>query len=203
MPANIGYIKVNAFSGTAEQAAALAVSLQGQIKAQDSEDLIGWIVDLRNNGGGNMWPMITGIGPILGEGIAGYFASPDGAKTPWTYSAGASMAGGNTIISVAQPYVLINSAPKVAVLLDNGVASSGEVVAISFIGRPNTKSFGSATCGLSTANAAYPLSNGYTLILTTAKLADRNGTVYGVPVQPDQVSTNATIVQDAVAWLNN
>jgi C-terminal processing protease CtpA/Prc len=35
----------------------------------DQGNLAGWIVDLRNNGGGNMWPMLTGIGSILGEGV--------------------------------------------------------------------------------------------------------------------------------------
>src|SRR5690348_5042975 len=27
----------------------------------------GWVVDLRGNVGGNMWPMLAGIGPLLGE----------------------------------------------------------------------------------------------------------------------------------------
>lgn len=201
VPANVGYIKINAFSGTPEQSAALALNLQSQIKEQDSENLLGWIVDLRNNGGGNMWPMIAGIGPILGEGIAGYFAYGDDTKYPWSYNAGAAMSGGNTIVRVAQPYVLMKPWPKVAVLLNNGVASSGEAVAISFIGRLNTKRFGSPTCGLSTSNVGYPLSNGYTLILTTANLADRNGTMYGGLVQPDQTSSEATVIQDAIEWI--
>ncbi len=38
----------------------------------------GWIVDLRGNTGGNMWPMFTGIGPILGEGNVGSFVAADG-----------------------------------------------------------------------------------------------------------------------------
>src|ERR1700727_3834452 len=33
----------------------------------------GWIVDLRGNTGGNMWPMLAGIGPILGDGVVGAF----------------------------------------------------------------------------------------------------------------------------------
>ena len=38
----------------------------------DRPGLIGWIVDLRTDGGGNMWPMMAGLGPILGEGIMGW-----------------------------------------------------------------------------------------------------------------------------------
>lgn len=35
----------------------------------------GWIVDLRGNRGGNMYPMLAAIGFILGDGSAGYFVS--------------------------------------------------------------------------------------------------------------------------------
>ena len=54
----------------------LPQQIQDQIKIMDHPYNIGWIVDLRGNGGGNMWPMLAGIGPILGEGIAGYFIDP-------------------------------------------------------------------------------------------------------------------------------
>ena len=93
--------------------------------------------------------------------------------------------------------------PRVAVLLDNGVASSGEVIAISFIGRANTKSFGSATCGSTTSNEPYTLSDNSTLYLTTAYLADRNKKIFGIPVQPDVTSTNEAIVQDALEWIGH
>ena len=35
---------------------------------------------LRGNGGGNMWPMIAGVGPLLGEGPLGYFIGPIGIE---------------------------------------------------------------------------------------------------------------------------
>lgn len=38
----------------------------------------GWIVDLRGNGGGNMWPMLAGIGPLLGTEEPGSFIGRDG-----------------------------------------------------------------------------------------------------------------------------
>jgi len=39
----------------------------------------GWIIDLRGNGGGNMWPMLAGIGFVLGDGPAGSFVLLDGS----------------------------------------------------------------------------------------------------------------------------
>ncbi len=203
LPDNIGYIKINSFSGSEVQGTAFANSIRDEIKSQDNASLKGWIVDLRSNGGGNMWPMIAGAGPILGEGIAGYFINADGVETTWSYSDGSSMAGGNIIAQVSEPYELIVPNPKVAVLLDNGIASSGEVMAISFIGRKNTKSFGAPTCGLSTANTVYTLNNSGRLVLTTAHLADRSKKTYGVPVTPDQISNNQNIIQHAVEWIEN
>ena len=35
--------------------------LCNEIKKQDSEQLTGWIIDLRFNGGGNMWPMLLAL----------------------------------------------------------------------------------------------------------------------------------------------
>jgi len=72
LPPDVGYVRVNAFGGAdAAAVRAFADSVQDQIRAADGPALAGWIVDLRGNGGGNMWPMIAGVGPVLGEGIAG------------------------------------------------------------------------------------------------------------------------------------
>ena len=124
-------------------------------------------------------------------------------ETGWGYEDGAALSVGMVVASVADPYELIVPNPKVAVLLDNGIASSGEVMAISFIGRANTRSFGSPTCGLSTSNSMFTLDGGHTLFLTTGYLADRNKNKYGIPVVPDQSSTNGSVVQDAIDWIQN
>jgi carboxyl-terminal processing protease len=202
LPEEIGYVRVPAFSGTADEATALATGLQRTIMSVDKADLIGWMVDVRGNGGGNMWPMIAGVGPVLGEGVAGYFIDPVGVETAWEYRAGAAWEGGVANQRVAAPYRLRRERPRVAVLTDNGIASSGEAVVISFKGRPDTRSFGDRTCGLSTANAPYAMSDGATLNITEAVMADRTRTRYGYSVQPDEsVLATDQMVERAVAWL--
>ena len=64
-------------------AAAFADAIQAAIRQADRAELAGWIVDLRGNTGGNMWPMLAGFGPVLGEGTAGFFIDPDGVGVPW------------------------------------------------------------------------------------------------------------------------
>ncbi|MGQ0639689.1 MAG: S41 family peptidase [Gemmatimonadaceae bacterium] len=149
IPATIGYVRIRSFSGTAEQALAFASGIQSVIKAADHDSIAGWIVDLRGNGGGNMWPMVAGVGPVLGEDIVGYFIDPVGQEIAWEYRNGASVSGGVPAQRVDAPYILRRARPKVAVLSDNRIASSGEATLIAFKKRPNTRSFGVATCGLS------------------------------------------------------
>jgi C-terminal processing protease CtpA/Prc len=201
VPDFIGYVKVSRFVGT-EGSEEFAAEIQNQIKSQDNENTLGWIVDLRGNTGGNMWPMLAGIGPLLGNQTVGYFINDDGEEISYGYSNGASVFGGSPLVEVNDHHVSQNQNSRVAVLLDNAVASSGEAIAIAFVGRENTRSFGSATCGLSTANAGFPLSDGASLNLTISYMADRHKNKYGIPIEPDvQVVGDTEILQAAIGFL--
>src|SRR5262245_15286452 len=203
VPGDIGYVRVGSFSGTdATAVRSFADSVQAQIRASDRPGLAGWIVDLRGNAGGNMWPMIAGVGAVLGDGTAGYFVPPIGTWSAWGYSSGAASVNGFVQAAVSSVYVLDRTFPRVAVLTDNLVASSGEAIAIAFRARPAARSFGMATCGLSTANGSYRLSDGGMLYLTTALMADRTGTSYGDAVVADEIlAGDAEVVARAIAWI--
>ncbi len=192
----IGYIKISSFGGSGLEANSFASTIQNTIQKTDNSDIKGWIVDLRGNSGGNMWPMLAGIGPILGEGTAGYFIDPDGDEFVWGYNNG-------SVIGVrVTPYSLLKPNPKVAVLTDQATASSGEAIAIAFRSRNNTRSFGLSTCGLSTANQGFSLADGSMLLLTVSNMADRTKKVYGKKVVPDVVENNQQIyLQQAIDWL--
>jgi hypothetical protein len=204
LPTTIGYVRVTAFSGGGAEATAFADQVQNSIIAADRDGLIGWIVDLRGNLGGNTWPMIAGVGPVLGEGVLGYFIDPVGSESVWEYRAGGSWLDGAVVQRVTTPYRLRQERPRVAVLTDNHVASSGEATAIAFRKRPDTRSFGTPTCGLSTANRGFPLSDGATLNLTVSVMADRARTKYGDTIAPDEIVTDPDqAVQRAVSWLSS
>ena len=201
VPADIGYLRIGAFSGNAAAEVALATDLHSRIAAQDRDGLAGWIVDLRGNGGGDMWPMLAGAGPILGEGTAGYFIAP-AYTTAWGYNGTASVDGTFLAVQLEKPYRLIAQNPRVAVLTNEAVASSGEAIVVAFRGRPNARSFGARTCGVPTANRAFVLSDGSSLFLTTAVDADRNRVTYDSAIPPDETSTDpdATVAR-AIAWI--
>lgn len=158
----------------------------------------GWIVDLRGNTGGNMWPMLTGIGPILGDGAVGSFVAADGNIT-WFYQDGKTgtrdPAGLETVSLTLEEKPAVTSATgPVAVLTDNSTASSAEAITIAFHGRPNTRFFGDHTAGKSTAVQPFKLDDGAELYLTTAVDADRSGKPYPDGFTPDQVFPSTTVL---------
>jgi hypothetical protein len=67
LPESIGYVPVYGCPCQGAAADEYAESLQRSIRMVDCPGLAGWIVDLREDGGGNMWPMIAGLGPVLGR----------------------------------------------------------------------------------------------------------------------------------------
>lgn len=202
VPATIGYISVGAFSGSTEEAAAFTERIQQAIKAADQPGVTGWLIDLRRNSGGNMWPMVAGLSPLLGEGAHGSFVDPTGAKVVWEIRGDGVYYDGRLITQNKAWYRLQSEASRVAVLTDNLTASSGEAVAIAFKGRAGTRFFGTPTCGLSTANRPFPLSDGGRLYLTVAVMADRTGTTYGGPVVPDEaIEDPDKVVERALEWL--
>ena len=204
VPESIGYVRVSNFGGSnSSDGVEFAQNIQDEIMAQDDANIEGWIVDLRANTGGNMWPMLTGVGPILGNGTSGYFVDADQNETPWGFDDGMSILNGTTVIELENSYTLINPNPKVAVLLDNGVASSGEAIAVSFINRPNTRTFGSATCGLSTANQSFVLSDGARLLLTVGYFADRDLNIYGEEIDPEMTTSVESTLDEAINWIEN
>lgn len=202
IPAGVGYVRVGGFSGSAAEADAFANAVQQTIANADREVLAGWIVDVRGNTGGNMWPMIAGVGPVLGEGVVGYFIDPVGVEIPFEYRNGASWENGTLAQRVDAPYRLRRESPRVAVLFDGATASSGEAVVVAFQRRADTRTFGAVTCGLSTANEAYPMSDGATLLLTVAVMADRTKFQYGHAIAPDEAQTDPRATeQRAIEWL--
>jgi carboxyl-terminal processing protease len=205
----VGYVEVPAFSGGGPAADDLAALYHALIEEVDTLGVCRWVIDLRGNTGGNMWPMLAGVGPILGEGNPGFFVYPDSVVTTWFYEMGGAGIEATTLVSVEDPYELQGPAPPVAVLTDSLTASSGEAVAVAFRGRADTRSFGSATFGVSTANAVFVLSDGAVIFLTVATLADRDGTLYGGKLEPDSAvagsktgdrATDAAL-DAAVGWL--
>ena len=187
----LAYVNVPAFAGgTPAQQVEFAEALSNIVQGHDGTDVCGWVVDLRQNTGGNLWPMLAGLGPLLGEGQFASSVYPDGPVVPLWHRDGQAGFGEFTQLRVRSPYRLERAVP-VAVLLGPATASTGEVLAVAFRSRAATRSFGAPTRGLSAGNRTFALSDGASLVLTVAATSDTAGRVYAGPIVPDEPVTRA------------
>lgn len=209
---DVGLLRIPYFrpvEAAGDEYAATAVSVIQEIDAQPT---CGWVVDLRANKGGNMWPMLAAVSPLLGDGEIGSFVDHTGISQPWELRDGQALRGGE-VVNSAPVYALQKPEPPVAVLVDGFTASSGEATLIAFIGRPDTRTFGEPTSGAATVPQYFAFSDGAGVVLAAAWMADRNGGTYDAEVQPDELVENegplysGTALEDdeillaALAWL--
>lgn len=205
----IGYIEVPWFVGSLVDAALWRRTLIGGIVSVDADVTCGWVVDLRRNFGGDMWPMLEGIAPLLPDGRAGGVWMPRRRKpAAWwivgghAYSAVPVLAG----LPLRSPRRLRHGTAPVAVLYDRRTASSGEAIAIAFVGRPDTRSFGESTAGLTSSNTSRQLPDGARMALTVGVDVDRSGRRYGGALIPDESVTESApppaVPQRALTWLH-
>lgn len=195
LDSGIGSIQVPGFIGSDRALRTrYTASITDALQAGGRAGARAWVVDLRENRGGNMWPMLEGLEPLLRGQTLGWFQRRDGNRTAWR----------NRTTEHAAQVSDLGRLP-VAVLTSRDTASSGEAVVLAFRGRPRTRSFGTPTHGLSTGNAGFTLQDGTVLQLTTTRFVDRTGQVHGGPIEPDERVDSLPLLEDAEAeaarWL--
>lgn len=157
-------------------------------RISETANLKGWIVDLRLNGGGTMYPMLAGLHPFFGQGKVGAFVDPaTDYEDPWIMDEGNMYVDTFQMTDYGIPLDLDLSEQAVVVLTSRLTASSGEITAIAFHGRPNTFFLGEETSGYTTTVSWVPLTERIIFQLTVSYYADRAGNVYaGTRIQPDE-----------------
>ncbi|WP_433619259.1 S41 family peptidase [Dactylosporangium sp. CA-139114] len=164
------------------------------VRALASAEPAGWIVDLRGNRGGNMWPMLAVVAPLLPDGVLGHFVAPGRPDQTWELRRGRILLAGRVMDRAGAPPGRAAGRP-LAVLTDGLTASSGEAVAVAFRARPDVRAFGAPTSGMTSANQTHRLRDGARLHLTVAYFADRDRTVHRGPLPVDGPA------EAAEAWL--
>jgi C-terminal processing protease CtpA/Prc len=201
-----GYILVPPFhGGNPKQMLAFADSLQKQIQFLSNAGIKGWILDLQENTGGNMEPMIAGLGPLFSSEKLGSLIDVNKQPDSWYYKNGKYYGDDYRGWNVTHP-VHFDSKLPIALLTNNQTGSSGEAVVVSFIGNANTKRFGQSTWGLTTGNGSFDLEDGSKIFLASTIMSDRNGKEYTGSIPPDVDLTGKTqeeVIQAAVKWIDS
>lgn len=163
-----------------------AQAIRAAIQAVNTKQIRGWILDLRLNTGGSMFQMLAGLSDLIGEGKIGSFVNQHGEKDgEWI------LKEGNIYLDNQQVSTLPATKPRkkellpLAVLISGRTASSGEVVAISTVGRKRSILIGENTAGYTTANEGFKINSFAGLNLAVDYDADRNGEIYKKYISPD------------------
>lgn len=180
----IGYIQLpslaNGFENGKDYAETVLTFLE------QNQSIAGIVIDLRGNGGGDMGPMITAISPLIPDGEIMYFKKGE-HKQPVVLEDGRVTGGGTSVETEVPPFKI--DVP-IVVLADEGTGSSGEAVLLSLMELENVKTFGKPTAGYATANAAYQLYDGATMVLTVSTMQTLGGQIFGEqPVPVDEETT--------------
>lgn len=200
-PNDIGYIRVPFCIGTENEYNDYISAIRNKIEKQSQKKLKGWVVDLRGNFGGNMWPMLLAIEPLIGNGTLGYFVNGDGNSEAWKVIKNKTYIGEQFIIETQKTYSKDLSNMFLAVLTDNQTASSGEAIAVAFKMRNNSKSFGRPTFGVSTGCVSHKLSDGSIINLAESVFADRTRTKYGASIAPDFECDGNKALEAGIEWI--
>jgi C-terminal processing protease CtpA/Prc len=196
----IGVIRLYGFMGSPEQGKAYADAGQAKIAQLKAAGVCRFVLDLRFDQGGNMYPMLTAVSGLLGDGLLGTFEDAHGKLSPWLLKNGVATEGEDMAATAAK-----SSPPMlpVAVLIGPMTMSSGEYTAMSFEGRANTRFFGAPSGGYVTANHVVPLSDGAAIVMTSAWGRDRTGRKYTDRIDPDEnTGGGGTAMDAAVKWLS-
>jgi C-terminal processing protease CtpA/Prc len=180
----IGYIRLSTETGSHLE---YPTDVQKLLRNMDKTPVCGWMIDLRRTWGGDIWSYIAAVGPILGEAELGGFEYADGRREGWTYRDGEVFWNNEYRYeseidgSIYHP----KQVTPVALLISPATQAAGELMLISFQGRPDIRSFGEPTRGLPTLVTHTFLSDGSQLGVSGANSFDRNGTIYSGPIAPD------------------
>ncbi len=206
---NCGYINVPAFHGGNQKIMlAYADTIQSAIRKLENSGIKGWIIDLRENTGGNMEPMLAGLGPLFSSEKLGSLVDVNNMSNAWHYKNGRYFNDDDTGWMASDPVNLKSNLP-IAVLTSSKVGSSGEIVVISFIANAKTRSFGQTTMGLTTGNGSFELADKSKIFIASTIMADRTGKQYTGGIKPDMqidkmiVDKKDMVISAAIDWIRS
>lgn len=145
---------------------------------KSNNKLEGWIVDLRFNTGGNSTPMLLALYDLLGDNMVWGTLGIDKKLINSTKLNKGVYDQGEKKSAYIKPKGELIDKSKVAVLIGGLTASSGEVTALAFKGRPNTIFIGEKTLGKTTSNMVVTLPFDAIMPMSTGYDCDRNGNYY-------------------------
>jgi len=172
-----GYVEVNLYAKALRD----TIDYYGRLGAK------GFILDLRLNMGGNMYPMLSGLGCLLGDGEIGYEVDlSDTIVRTWSIQQGNFVQNDFPLTNLEPTSRKDMDEMPLVMLIGPVTASSGSNTAIAFKGRKNLIFIGEPTAnGYTTSNGYFQFAPNFFMNFAVAYVADRNMRLYPNDVEPD------------------
>jgi carboxyl-terminal processing protease len=171
-PGGIGYARISSFGDNTQDELKSAIT---QLRRQAGGRLNGFILDLRNDPGGELNAAVDVAGDFLDRGTV--VTTRERTK------------GEGHVYSPSNATDLIRNVPMV-VLVDGASASASEIVAGALQDHHRAVLMGTRTFGKGSVQSIIPLESGGALRLTTALYYTPNGrSIQGTGLEPDVVVT--------------
>ncbi|OQB30243.1 MAG: Peptidase family S41 [Bacteroidetes bacterium ADurb.Bin174] len=202
---DIAYIKLSGLSIISDSLSKnYTMEIRKALLALDnSASLSGWIIDLRENGGGRLSCESLGLAPLFENSLIGLSWSNKNIYSNVICTNEYFKFGENIQDSLFYDSTLVNKHKKIAILIDKKTVSSGEFLALAFKFQDNTKTFGKQTRGKTSHCLLYNLKDGAILLLATAYYCDKNKTVIRNGIVPDIECDSEESLTKAIDWIKN
>ena len=170
------------------------------------------IIDVCDNFGGNLYPMIMGLKSLFVSSIrpVSYGFSFDNNPQHDVYFSYDKSDQHNRIyfndkFKKKHAHNDLLMIGKIGIIVNKNTSSSGEFVAFLFQGRDNVKIFGEKTAGYLSTNSTLKINNNYIIALTTGLAKNIVGTCRKQYIKPDilcKIVGNNNAFDMCVKWLS-
>ncbi len=184
----IGYIRITGNDDFAfKKVDSLANDIVSHVNTINSNKIKGWIIDLRLNTGGNMYPILLGLKEFIGNNLTfgGFRDAQNKSTGNWKIENGQLLIDGNVLYRKKDLEYFIKTDIPIVILTSCYTASAGEMTAIAFIGRTNTFIVGEPTANYTTAVQGFRINENSGLNLSTDYVVNRALKVYKSNILPD------------------
>jgi len=165
-----------------------------QLKALDAQQPKGWIIDLRENDGGSIFPMIWHFADLID--VDSTYSVVDRAGVESKQNVRMNNLNDHDQkwaklfdleYDKVPPIAIKNKNVPIVLLVSRFTSSSGEFFAAHFKGQKNATIMGHTTNGRTSGNDQFAVGNNYMINLTTSVIKDRTGKLYGIGegIKPD------------------
>ncbi|SEK27107.1 Peptidase family S41 [Maribacter orientalis] len=200
----IGYIKINGFAANDSLSKIYSSNIRkALLEIDQTSDLDGWILDVRNNQGGKVGTFALGISPLYSDSIIGYSKTNKLEYKPHKISKNSYHFGSAIINSISQKSTLSNSKAKIAILVNKKTASLAEFLALTLKSQKNTRIFGQKTTGFTTDLMTYQFVSGAEFGFSTSYMCDRDKKEQITGLIPDVTCSDGEEVNFAIKWIKN